>query len=96
MKDLSKTGLKALNDILLIKEDEMTKYEGKMIIPDAYEFFAKKFPCTGEVISKGSKVKLDVNIGDKVSYARMGVQRFKWRGDDICAVRESDLHGVLK
>ena len=94
---LSKRGLQALNDIYIIKEDEMTKYDGNIIIPDAYENYAKKFPCTGDVLSKGAKTKLAINIGDKVSYERMGCARFKWDGQDVCAVREGSLicTGVL-
>ena len=69
----------------------MTKYEGKIVIPDAYEYFAKKFPCTGMVIAKGAKTKLDVQVSDRVSYERMGVQRFQWAGEDLCACRESSL-----
>lgn len=86
-----KFGLRALNDIYIIKEDEMTEYEGKLFIPDAYEFYGKKFPCTGVVLSKGSKCKLEIKIGDKVSYERLGVARFKWDGEDVCAARESGL-----
>ena len=42
-------GLRALNDIVIIEEDKMTAYEGTLVIPDAYEYWAKKFPCTGEL-----------------------------------------------
>lgn len=102
--------LKALNDIYLIKEDpidwEVDKNSGltgevvnalksgQLFLPDIGENFAKKFPCTGKVLSKGSKCKYEIPIGSRVSYARLGVQRFKWEGEELCAVREADLHGI--
>lgn len=110
MKKVKKRfGLKALNDIYLIKEDPITweadkgsglttdvvkaLKESRLYLPDIGEDFAKKFPCTGIVLSKGSKCKFEIKEGTKVSYARLGVQRFIWEKEAICAVREADLHG---
>lgn len=109
-KERKKFGLKALNDVYIIKEDlidwEIDKGSGLtpqvvaalksslLVLPDIGEDFAKKYPCTGIVLSKGPKCKLEVHIGEKVAYARFGVQRFKWENEDLCVVRECDLHGV--
>ena|SRR3990167_6948245 len=107
---LKKFGLKALNDVLIIKEDpvnwEYDKRSGltedvvealkssKLYVPETAEDYVKKFPCTGIVLSVGSKCKLGIKAGDHVAYARLGVQRFKWEGESVCVVREADLHGL--
>ncbi len=102
--------LKALNDIYIIEEEPVeTSYEtgtttevtdalkeGKLFIPDAYKDFAEKFPCRGKVIAKGSKCKADINLGDRVLYARLGVQRLIHKGQNICVVRECDIHAILE
>ena len=92
---LSKCGLRALNDMYIIEEDKMTEYQGSMVIPEAYEFFAKKFPCTGHILSVGDKTKYKLPVGTHVIYARHGVQRYTHEGKELCDVRERDLHCVL-
>lgn len=95
-KDFGKKSvLKALNDIYIIKEDPMTEYKGTLVIPDAYEFWAKKYPCTGRVVSAGNKTKYGLAIGTRVVYGRLGVQRYEHDGQEYCDVRESDLHAVI-
>ena len=111
MKKVKKEfGLRALNDVYIIKEDkidwEVDKRSGLttevvaalksslLVLPDIGEDFARKYPCTGTVLSKGSKCKYEIPIGERVAYARLGVQRFSWEGEDVCAVREHDLHGI--
>ena len=107
---LKKFGLRALNDVLIIREDpidwEHDKRSGltkevvdalkssKLYVPDTAEDYVKKFPCTGIVLSVGSKCKFEIKAGDHVAYARLGVQRFKWEGENVCVVREADLHGI--
>lgn len=104
-----KFGLKALNDRYIIKEDPITweadKRSGltnevvealkgsRLYLPDIGEDFARKYPCTGIVLSKGESCKFNIQVGEHVAYARLGVQRFKWEGEDLCVVVEHDLHG---
>lgn len=92
LKDLK---LKALNDIIILEEDKMTEYQGSLVIPDAYEYYAKKFPCTGKVVGVGPKTKLGLKVGDHVVFARHGVQRYEYDGVELCDVRERDLHAIL-
>ena len=106
----SKFTLKAINDIYIIEEDPVeTSYDTgvsaevteaiksrRLIIPDAYSDFAEKYPCRGTVIAKGNKCKYDIKVGDKVVYARLGVQRYQFNGKTLCDVRECDLHGIYE
>lgn len=105
-----KFNLKALNDIYIIEEDPVeTVYDtgikaevteaiksGRLFIPEAYKNFAEKYPCKGTVISKGEKCKYEIRVGDKVIYARLGVQRYQLDGKILCDVREADIHGILE
>lgn len=77
-----KSGLTALNDLLLIEEDPMELQSdnssdvleavkvGKIILPESYENYMKKYPFTGTVIGIGPKVKNKFSKGDKVVFAR--------------------------
>ena len=105
-----KVGLKALNDIVIIVEDaidyEVDKpsgltsdvvkmiREGKLAIPETSEFYAKKYPCTGKVISVGSKC-IGVEVGNKVVFARQGGLREKIDGRDIVFIRQQDIHAIV-
>lgn len=105
----SKLSFRALNDIYIIEEDaiettdtglskevESAIKESKLIIPDAYQDYTQKFPCTGIVISKGEHTKSsEVKVGTRVMFARLGVQRYKIDGRNLCNCLESDLHAIL-
>ena len=73
--------------------------ESKLIIPDAYKDFAEKFPCRGKILSYGEGTKYPkaglLKEGDRVVYARFGVQRYKYEGRTLCDVREQDLHALI-
>ena len=103
-------GLKVLNDLLAIKEDAidfevdtpsgMTKTvvdslkSGLLVIPEQGEFYAKKYPCRGEVVAVGSKVK-HVEVGNKVVFARMGGMREQIDGQNYVFIREFDVFAVI-
>lgn len=91
----TKLGLRALNNIVIVEEDKMTEYQGSIVIPDAYEYFAKKYPCTGHILAVGDKVRSDIKVGDHIIFARHGVQRYDYEGRQLCDIRESDIHAVL-
>ena len=104
-----KSGLRAINDIYIIEEEPVeTVYETgltsavtdaikekRLFIPDAYKDFAEKYPCRGKVIAKGSKCKEAIEVGDRVIYARLGVQRYTHNTKMLCDVRECDIHAVV-
>lgn len=105
-----RVGLKALNDIVIIEEDDieyqvdnrsglttevvqMVK-DGKLVIPDIAEFYAKKYPCTGTVKAAGSKCK-NVAVGNKVLFARQGGLRETVDNTPLIFIREIDVHAIL-
>ena len=105
-----KLSLKAIRDIVIIEEDPIEQTvdsesgltpevidalkTNRLVIPDKYEAFASKFPCTGKVISTGEKC-YHVEEGDKVIFARMGGQRTKLDGVTYVTIREKDVHAVI-
>jgi hypothetical protein len=108
---LKKSSLTALNDLYIVEEDPMDVYQDstsgltadvtqalkdkKLFVPDAYEAFSTKFPCTGTIVSAGDKVRYKLEPGTRVVFARMGVQRYTFEGRTLCDVREADVHGTI-
>lgn len=106
-----KLGLKALNDIYILEEDPMditieatsgiTKdvrqaiLDKRLFVPDAYESFALKFPCTGVIISTGDKTRYKLPIGTRVVFSRLGVMRYNIDGRSLADVKEADIHAVI-
>lgn len=106
---VSTLSLVALNDIYVIKEDPITITDsglsadvegalksGRLIIPEAFQNYAEKFPCTGKIISKGPKTKLEeLQVGTHVMFERLGVQRYKINGNSFCNCKEQGIHGII-
>lgn len=88
--------LQPLADRLVVKpieREEMTK--GGIVLPDT----AKERPQEGEVIAvgpgrlsdDGKRIAIDVNVGDKVIYAKYGGSEIKIDGEELVILRESDI-----
>ena len=81
-----------------LEEDERTK--GGIIIPDT----AKEKPMQGEVLAvgpgaldeKGARVKLDVQVGDRVLFGKWSGTEVKLDGEDLLILKESDIMGVIE
>ena len=78
-------------------KEEVSK--GGIIIPDT----AKEKPQEGTVIAvgagklqdNGDRAKMELKVGDKVLFAKYGGTEFKFDGDDLLVLRESDVLAVL-
>ena len=81
-----------------IEEDERTK--GGIIIPDT----AKEKPQQGEVVAvgpgardeKGMVQPLDVKAGDRVLFGKWSGTEVTIDGEELLAMKESDIMGVLE
>lgn len=81
-----------------IQEEEKTK--GGIIIPDT----AKEKPQEGKVIAvgpgkileNGTKVTLDVKVGDKILFGKYSGSEIKIEGEEFLMMREDDILGVIE
>lgn len=92
--------LKPLNDRLIIKRVESEeKTAGGLFIPET----AKEKPSCAEVIAVGSgklldngtRVALEVSVGDKVFIGKYAGSEVKLNGEEFLIIREEDILAVL-
>jgi len=92
--------VRPLQDRILVRrvaEEEKTK--GGIIIPDT----AKEKPQEGEVIAagngkvleNGTKVALDVKVGDKILFGKYSGTDIRIDGEDVLILREDEVLAVL-
>jgi chaperonin GroES len=98
--DVADVKIRPVGDRVVVKptaKEEVSK--GGIIIPDT----AKEKPQEGTVIAVGAGKLLDngdrstmeLKVGDKVLFAKYGGTEFKYDGDDLLVLRESDVLAVL-
>ena len=92
--------VRPLHDRLVVRrieEKETTK--GSIIIPDT----AKEKPQEGEVLAigngklleDGTKVPLDVRVGDRILFGKYTGTDIKIEGEDVLILREEDVLAVF-
>jgi len=95
--------IKPLGDRLVVKpleEETRTFAGGELVLPDT----AKEKPQQGEVMAvgpghreDGSRVPLDVGVGDCVVFAKYGGTKYKTDdGEEFLLMKESDILAVLE
>ena len=92
--------VRPLHDRLLVRRIEETETaKGGIIIPDT----AKEKPQRGEVLAvgngkileNGTKVALDVKVGDKILFGKYSGTDIKIDGEEVLIVREDEVLAVL-
>ena len=92
--------VRPLHENLLIRRiEEKETVKGGIIIPDT----AKEKPQEGQVIAvgngkileNGTKVALDVKVGDKVLFGKYSGTDIKIDGEELLIIRESDVLAVI-
>jgi chaperonin GroES len=92
--------VRPLHDRLLVRRIEQKETaKGGIIIPDT----AKEKPQEGEVLAvgngkvleDGTKVPLDVKVGDKVLFGKYTGTDIKIDGEEVLILRESEVLAVL-
>lgn len=93
--------IRPLQDRILVKRlNEEEKTKGGIIIPDT----AKEKPQEGEVIAvgngkvleNGTKVSLEVKVGDRILFSKYSGSEVKIDGDEYTIMREDDVLGVIQ
>jgi chaperonin GroES len=93
--------IRPVGDRVVVKpaeKEEVTK--SGIVIPDT----AKEKPQEGTIIAigsgklndKGDRTPLEVKEGDRVLFAKYGGTEFKFEGEDLLVLRESDILAVLE
>ena len=79
------------------EKEEVTK--SGIVIPDT----VKEKPQEGTILAvgsgklseKGDRTPLEVKEGDRVLFAKYGGTEFKFEGEDLLVLRESDILAIL-
>jgi chaperonin GroES len=93
--------IRPLHDRVIVQRlEEEEKTKGGIIIPDT----AKEKPQEGKVIAvgpgkileNGTKVSLDVKVGDKILFGKYSGTEIKIEGEEYLMMREDDILGVIE
>ncbi len=91
--------LRPLNDRVVVKQvTPEQKTSGGIILPDS----AQEKPTEamviavgpGKTLDNGKVVPVDVNVGDRVIYAKYGGTEIKLGGEDYVILRQDDILAV--
>src|SRR3954468_10013963 len=97
---MGKSSLKPLEDRIVVKpgEEEETTVSG-IVIPDT----AKEKPQEGTVLAvgpgrfeDGSRVPLDVKVGDTVLYSKYGGTEVKYGGEEYLVLSARDVLAIIE
>ena len=102
-KKVSKVGIRPLADRVVVRpltEDELgTKSPSGIIIPDTV---SKEKPEQGVVVAvgdgvfkDGSRLPLEVSIGDRIMFTKYGYEEVKVGGTEYYVVSESNILAVI-
>jgi chaperonin GroES len=92
--------VRPLHDRLLVRRiEEKETVKGGIIIPDT----AKEKPQEGEVLAvgngkildNGTKVALDVKVGDKILFGKYSGTDIKIDGKEVLILREDEVLAVI-
>jgi len=93
--------IQPLADRVVVKAlEESEQMRGGLYIPDT----AKEKPSQGEVVAvgpgklsdEGTRVALDVKVGDKVLYGKYSGTDVTLDGEEFLILRESDILAIVK
>jgi chaperonin GroES len=92
--------VRPLHDRLVVRRiEEKATAKGGIIIPDT----AKEKPQEGEVLAvgngklleNGTKLPLDVHVGDRILFGKYTGTDIKIEGEDVLILREEEVLAVL-
>jgi len=92
--------VRPLHDRLVVRRiEEKATAKGGIIIPDT----AKEKPQEGEVLAvgngklleNGTKIALDVRVGDRILFGKYTGTDIKIDGEDVLILREEEVLAVL-
>jgi len=97
----TKVAIKPLEDRIVVQANEAeTTTASGLVIPDT----AKEKPQEGTVIAvgpgrfddKGSRIPIDVKVGDTVIYSKYGGTEIKYSGEEYLVLSARDVLAVIE
>jgi chaperonin GroES len=97
----TKVAIKPLEDRILVQANEAeTTTASGIVIPDT----AKEKPQEGTVLAvgpgrfddKGSRIPVDVKVGDTVIFSKYGGTEVKWGGEEYLVLSARDVLAVIE
>jgi chaperonin GroES len=100
MTTATKVAIKPLEDRIVVQANEAeTTTASGIVIPDT----AKEKPQEGTVLAvgpgrfeDGSRVPLDVQVGDRVLYSKYGGTEVKYNGEEYLVLSARDVLAVIE
>ena len=101
MTTATKVAIKPLEDRIVVQANEAeTTTASGLVIPDT----AKEKPQEGTVIAvgagrfddKGSRIPIDVKVGDTVLYSKYGGTEIKYAGEEYLVLSARDVLAVIE
>ena len=101
MTTATKVAIKPLEDRILVQANEAeTTTASGIVIPDT----AKEKPQEGTVLAvgqgrfddKGSRIPVDVKVGDTVIFSKYGGTEVKWGGEEYLVLSARDVLAVIE
>jgi chaperonin GroES len=94
-KSKPKIKIQPLEDrVVILPDDEAETMRGGLYIPDT----AKEKPTQGQVVAvgpgrieKGERVKMDVQVGDKVIYGKYSGTPYEVGDEELIIIKASDI-----
>jgi chaperonin GroES len=99
-KKTAASRVQPLSDRVVVKAlEESEQMRGGLYIPDT----AKEKPSQGEVVAvgpgkisdEGTRLDMDVNVGDKVLYGKYSGTDVTLDGEELLILRESDILAIV-
>ena len=94
--------LKPRNDRVVVRpdEEETTTSGGIVLAPSA----SKEKPLRGVVVAvgegklkeDGTRIAMDIKVGNKVLYAKYSGTEFKFKGEDMLVLKEDDVIALIE
>jgi len=93
--------VKPLDDRVVVKAVSEEKTVSGIVIPDTA---SKEKPQKGKVVAvgpgkltdQGTRLPMDVNVGDTVLFTKYGPTEIELEGEEILILNQSDVLAVLK
>lgn len=90
---MAKYKIKTWGDRVLIKPDPVkSAYQSDVLMfPDILKDFDGDLPRTGKIIDLGPKCTKNVRVGQRVMFAKFGVNNFEYNGEKYTMCLERDI-----